>query len=173
MNISIKKIIKFLLVSYIIFMFLFLLAYGSCFFIDKFSNDLITSITKLDDGYFIIKLTNFEFKFPVLFGYLDLISGGFFIPQMLIVTSAFVYLRFIDGKYGYSLSIEKLQLINKLILLAYILSNVTITSNHWQISMTKNLWLFIVLFLLEKDIIIIKNMHEKSCKVTIENETIN
>jgi len=185
MNISINRIIKFLLVSYIIFMSLFLVAYMSCFFIDKFSNDMITSITKLDDGYFIelankklddryfIKLTNFEFKFPVLFSYLDLISGGFVFSQILIITSAFIYLRFMNGKYTPSIAMEKLHFIEKLILVAYVLSNISITTNKWGFSLTENLWLLLVLFLLQKDILIVKNTYEKSWEVTIENETIN
>ena len=172
MNISINRIIKFLLVSYIIFMSLFLVAYVSCFFIDKCSNDMITSITKLDDGYFI-KLTNFEFKFPVLFSYLDLISGGYVFPQIFITTSAFIYLRFMNGKYTPSIAMEKLHFIKKLILVAYVLSNISITTNKWGFSLTENLWLLLVLFLLQKDIIIVKNTFEKSWEVTIENETIN
>ncbi len=169
MNIMINRVIKVVLVFYIIFMPLLLIAYGACFFIDKFSADMIKSITTLDNGY-IIKLTNFEFKFPVLFGYLDLIVGGFLIPQIFIIISAFIYFRFMNGKYSYSLSIEKLQFIKKLILSAYILSSITITTNKWSLSLTENIWLLLVLFLLQKDIIIVKNMHEKSLEEIIKRE---
>jgi hypothetical protein len=75
-----------------------------------------------------------------------------------------------NGKYSYSLSIEKLQFIKKLILSAYILSSITITTNKWSLSLTENIWLLLVLFLLQKDIIIVKNMHEKSWEGIIKRE---
>lgn len=160
MNNSLKKIIRTLLILYIILMTIFLIAYGSCFFIDKFANHMITSITSIDKGY-LVNIGSFTFEFPVAFGYLDLLTGGFFLSEILIVISGFIYLKFMDGKYGYSLSIEKLEFIKKLILTAYILKCLIITSNKVQFSLTENLWLLIVLFLLEKDIIIVKNMYDK------------
>ena len=169
MNNSLNKIIKILLISYITLMTLVLLAYGSCFFIDKFANHMITSITSVDKGY-SISIEKFTFDFPVALGYLDLLTGGFFISEILIVISGFIYLKFMNGKYGYSLSIEKLQFIKKLILTAYTLKCLIITSNRVHFSLTENLWLIIVLFLLNKDIIIAKNMYDKHWEKIIEEE---
>jgi len=169
MNSSLNRIIKIIIISYITLMSLVLIAYGSCFFIDKFANYMISSVTNINDGY-LIKIGSFSFEFPVLLGYLDLIIGGFLIPQILIIISAFIYLKFMNEKYGHSLSIEKLQIIKKLILIAYILSCLIVTSNRIHFSLTENLWLLIVLFLLEKDIIIVKNMNEKHWAEIIKNE---
>ena len=170
MNNSLNKIIKTLLFLYITFMTLLLIAYGSCFFIDKFANYMISNIESISKGY-SISIDSLTFEFPVALRYLDLLTGGFFIPEILIVISGFIYLKFMNGKYGYSLSIEKLQFIKKLILTAYILKCLIITSNRVHFSLTENLWLLIVLFLLEKDIIIAKNMYDKHWEKVIKEET--
>ena len=170
MNNSLNKIIKTLLFLYITFMTLLLIAYGSCFFIDKFANYMISNIESISKGY-SISIDSLTFEFPVALRYLDLLTGGFFIPEILIVISGFIYLKFMNGKYGYSLSIEKLQFIKKLILTAYILKCLIITSNRVHFSLTENLWLLIVLFILEKDIIIAKNMYDKHWEKVIKEET--
>lgn len=165
---SLNRIIKLVLISYITLVSLGLIAYVACFFIDKFASHMMSSVTNVGDGY-IIKIGSFSLNFPVLFGYLDLLIGGFFIPQILIVASALIYLRFMNGKYNHSLSIEKLKFIKKLILIAYILGCIMVTTDKWTFSFTENLWLVLVLFILEKDIFIVK----KNLKEITEIEEVS
>ncbi len=174
MNTTINKLIRIALVLYIGFMSFMLMGYMLCFFIDKFPNDLIKFIPSSDEGY-LIKLMNlkFQFQFTVGFGYISLLLGGFFIPQLLIVFSSFVYLRFMNGRYSPSVSLEKLQILKKLVLIAYILGSFSIeTTGELKFSLTENALLLLALFILEKDVIITKNLYEKSKEDLIKKEMV-